>query len=77
MSIDGRYEIRVVVIELTNDSTGDVYDDFLEFKKEHPFSQYKFGYFVFDTKTGYVPDNCNDWNDSPEEAMMDYEENCT
>ena len=27
-------------------------------------------------KTGAIPASCNDWNDSPEEAMMDYYENC-
>lgn len=76
MKINNRYEIRVVVIELTNDGTGDVYDNFEDFKKEHPFSSYRFGFVVFDTQYDYVPDECNDWNDSPEEALMDYEENC-
>ena len=23
-----------------------------------------------------MPDECNDWNDSPEEALFDYEDNC-
>lgn len=53
----------------------DVYDNFEDFKREHPFSSYIFGYVVFDTEYGYIPDVCNDWNDSPEEAMFDYEEN--
>lgn len=76
MKINNRYEIRVVIVEMTNDGTGDVYDNFENFKKEHHFSSYRFGFVVFDTEYGYVPDNCNDWNDSPEEALMDYEENC-
>lgn len=76
MKINNRYEIRVVVIDMTNDGPGDVYDNFEDFKKEHPFSPYRFGFIVFDTEYGYVPDNCNDWNDSPDEAMMDFEENC-
>ena len=54
---------------------GDVYDNFADFKKEHPFSPYRFGYIVFDTEYGYIPDGCNDWNDSPEEALVDYEKN--
>lgn len=58
------------------DTYGDVYDNFEDFKREHPFSSYKFGYVVFDTEHGYIPDSCNDWDDSPEEAMFDYEENC-
>lgn len=76
MKINNRYEIRVVIVEMANGGTGDVYDNFEDFKKEHPFSSYRFGFVVFDTEYGYVPDNCNDWNDSPEEALMDYEENC-
>ena len=31
--INERYEIRVVVIEIQNGTTGDVYDNFEEFKK--------------------------------------------
>lgn len=78
MKINNRYEIRVVVVEKKDGDgiTGDVYDNFEDFKREHPFSSYKFGYVVFDTEYGYIPDSCNDWNDSPEEAMFDYEENC-
>lgn len=64
------------VVEQKDGTTGDVYDNFKDFKREHPFSPYKFGYVVFDTEYGYIPDSCNDWNDSPEEAMFDYEENC-
>ena len=77
MKINERYKIEVVVIEMRGNTTGDCYNNFQEFKKEHPFSSYRFGFIVVDTETGYIPDNCNDWNDSPEEAMMDYEENCT
>lgn len=77
MKINQKYEIRVVVVELLCDKeTGAVYDNFEQFQKDHPNSSYKFGYVVFDTETGYVPDSCNDWNDSPEEAMVDYEGHC-
>ncbi len=81
MKIDDRYEIRLVIVEIREgvgryNSYGDVYNNFDKFKKDKPNSGYKYGYVVFDTKIGYVPENCNDWNDSPEEAMMDYEENC-
>lgn len=82
MKINDRYEIRIVVVELVDvpysiyKYTGDVYDNFEEFRKEKPNSSYKFGFIVFDTEYGYIPDNCNDWNDSVEEAMFDFEENC-
>lgn len=81
MKIDERYEIRTVVVELheywgTGVIPGDVYDNFSTFKKEHPFSSYKFGYVVFDTETGLVPDTCNVWYESPGEALVDYQRNC-
>lgn len=81
MKIDNRYEIRVVLLEVRDgigkhNSIGDVYDNYEEFKKNHPFSSYKFGFTVFDTESGCVPDGCNEWNDSPEDAMFDYVENC-
>lgn len=76
MKINDRYEIRIVIVKIQNGMTTDVYDNFDKFKKENPFSSYRFGYIVFDTKYGYIPDKCNDWNDSPEEAMFDFEENC-
>ena len=81
MKINDRYEIRIVIVEIVDgigryNSYGDVYDSYAEFKKDKPDSSYKYGYVVFDTKYGYVPDSCNDWNDSVEEAMFDYAENC-
>ena len=81
MKIDGRYEIRVVVLEIVDgvgayNSIGDVYDDFQKFKMEKPESGYKFGFCVVDTETGYIPEECNEWNDTVEEALFDYEDNC-
>ena len=76
MKIDNRFEMRICVIGCDDGKPGDVYVDFEKFKEEHPYSGYRFGYFVFDMKTGAIPACCNDWNDSPEEAMMDYFENC-
>lgn len=76
MKIDGRYEIRVVVGAMKYYAVGDIYDDFREFKKEHPNSGYKFGFCVVDTETGCIPEECNDWNDTVEEALFDYEDNC-
>lgn len=63
MKINDRYEIRVVVLEIrdgigVHKSIGDIYDNFEEFKKDKPYSSYKFGYVVFDTEYGYVPDEC-------------------
>ena len=78
MKINERYEIRVVVIEIFLDgTTGDVDDNLEHFETKHPASFYKFGFVVFDTEYGYVPDACNDWNDTPEEALLDYKRHCT
>ena len=81
MKINDRYEIRIVILEVCDGvgvhrMIGDVYDNFEEFNRDKPFSDYKFGYVVFDTEYGYVPELCNEWNDSPEEAMFDYQDNC-
>lgn len=77
MKLDNRYELRVVVIEMKSDrTTGDCYNDMREFRDEHPFSFYRWGYIVYDTVAGLVPVSCNDWNDTPDEAYMDYVSNC-
>ena len=47
-------------------------DDFIQ---EHPYSSYEFGYIVFDTIEGCMPELCTEWNDSLEKAMMDYVDN--
>ena len=46
--------------------------DFRKFKSEHPYSGYKFGFCIVRKEGNYVPEGCNDWNDSPEEALQDY-----
>lgn len=78
MKINDRYMIKLCVVEEdANGVPGNIYDSFEEFKREHPFSSYRYGYYVVDLLTGHVPDECNDWNDSPDEAMADYRYNCT
>jgi hypothetical protein len=77
MKLNERYKIEIVIVEIRADgSTGDVYDDYALFRNDKPNSSYMFGYIVFDTEYGFVPDNCNDWNDSVEDAIADYEYNC-
>ena len=81
MKINDRFEIRVVIVELLDNkgtfaSIGDIYNNFKEFKRKCPYSSYRFGFVVFDTENNCVPKVCNDWNESPEEAMFDFEENC-
>ena len=57
MKINDEYEIGIVIIEL---------------KKDHPTSKFKYGYVVINTTSKYIPAECNDYNDTPEEAMQDY-----
>lgn len=76
MKINKRYEIKLVIIKNDNGIPTDCYDSFEIFKKENPYSSYRFGYIVFDNELGSIPSDCNDWNTSPEEAMFDYQENC-
>ena len=77
MKLNDRYEIRIVVIEELDESgmSGDCDDNFNRFKKEHPYSSYKFGFIVYDIYNKSIPDNCNEWNGSIEDALIDYENN--
>lgn len=75
MILDNNYEMKVVIVEDRNGVSGDVYDDFRKFKSEHPYSGYKFGFCVVSKVGNYVPEGCNHWNDSPEEALHDYFDN--
>ena len=75
MKIDDRYEIRMLIGTENVDGVGDLFDNFELFKKEHPFVRYRFVYCVIDTKTGYIPEGCCDYHDSPEEAIFDYLDN--
>lgn len=70
MFLNNQYEIKIVVIEIKEDgNTGDCYDSFTEFKKEHLKSSYKFGFVVIETATGFIPYGYDDWYDSVDEAL--------
>ena len=76
MKINNKYRIEVVIVEIKSDGThGSIYDNFSEFKNKHPESSYRYGFSVVN-EFNYIPPECNDWNYSPEEAIMDYMENC-
>lgn len=81
MKMDDKHEIRIVIVEILPGNGlfhnyGDVYDNYETFRREKPESSFKFGYAVVDTESGLIPDGCNDWNDSIEDAMFDWEDNC-
>lgn len=76
MKINDKYKIEVVVIEVKeNGSTGDCYDNLEEFKNAHLLSNYTFGFTVIEIETGLIPEWCNDWNDTLEDALIDYDTN--
>lgn len=75
MILDNNYEMKVVIIEDRDGVPGDVFIDFRKFKSKYPHSSYKFGFCIVGVEDGYIPDGCNDWNDSPEEALADYFDN--
>lgn len=68
MKIGSHYRIGILIIS----ESGATYDDFDDFREKEPHSKYEFGFCVVDTDTGLIPDVCNDWNDSPQEALFDY-----
>lgn len=73
MKINDEYEISIVIIELLDDgTTGGIYTDMREFKKYHPTSKFKYGYVIINTTSKCILAECNDYNDTPEEAMQDY-----
>ena len=70
MYLDNEFKIEVVVIEIKEDgNTGDCYDSFNKFKKDHLKSSYEFGFVVVETTTGFIPDGYDDWYDSVDEAL--------
>jgi len=78
MKINDNYAIKLCVIDVDDRGVpGNVYDHYEIMRKENPEYGYRFGYYVVDLRTGLVPEACNDWNDSPEEALADYYYNCT
>lgn len=75
VKINDQYRIDVCVVEWNHGKSGDVYDCFEDFKREKSNSGYIFGFIVVENKTGIIPVNCNDWNDTVDEAIADYEYN--
>ena len=72
MKINDDYSIELCIVEIGEDGIpGDCYGNYEQFRKEKPNAAYRFGYCIVD-KDGFIPDDCNDWNDSPEEALADY-----
>ena len=72
---EGRYEIQINCIEYNSGNYGNCYRNLIDLKNDSPFSGYRFVFVVIDTYTNLIPDECNDWNDSVEEAIWDYEDN--
>ncbi len=77
MKINDVFSVVVCIVEIKPDGYyGDVYTNLEHFTNDHPNSSFKFGYCVVD-QYGNTPPDCNDWNDSPEEAVADFRYNCT
>ena len=72
MKIDERFELRLVVLENRDEMTGDCYDSFLEFRRNHPYSGYIFAYIIYDTHEDEMAEDSKDWYDTPEDALNDY-----
>ena len=75
MLLDNKHEIEIVIIEKKKGAYGDVSNDLQKFKAEHPDSEYQFGCRVINKENGLIPEGCNDWNDTVEEAIWDYVDN--
>lgn len=75
IDFENGYKIRTVYANKTDDGGyGDIYDFPEEVMLEYPGDEILTGYCVISNATGFVPDGCNDWNESVEEAVRDYYE---
>ena len=72
--INGRHKVKTIYAnQNANYEYGDIYKSRYEAAKDHPTDKIVFGFCVIDTLTGLIPDGCNDWNDTVEEAISDFE----
>lgn len=51
---------------------GKIYNSVQNFREENDSPVCKIGYIVFDVDTGEIPEGCNLWNDTLEEAISNY-----
>ena len=73
IDFENGYKIRTVYANKTEDgSYGDIHNFQEEVMLEYPGVEILTGYCVISNATGFVPDGCNDWNESVEEAVQDY-----
>lgn len=78
LNINDNYSICLVVANYDEEigGYGDIYNSIEEMKKEHPEAKPIYGFCVMDTRNNCVPDECNDWNATVEDAINDYEIHC-
>lgn len=72
LDIDGTYGVKMLVaMPSQHDKTvpGDIYDSMSKCTGE-----VLFGFCLIDMRTGTVPEDCSDWLDSPEDAMLEYQD---
>lgn len=75
MKLNDRYSLEIVMTAVSDDNIPlDIFNDFQKIKMERPFLKHKFGFVVIDSETGHIPDGCHKWNDSPEEAVSNWQE---
>lgn len=73
VDFENGYKIRTVYAPQTeNGGYGDIYNFPEEVMLEYPGKEILTGYCVISEESGLVPDGCNDWNESVEEAVEDY-----
>ena len=79
MRINGRYVIHIVVAETidADGNYGDIFNNFDEFLKAKPGSQYQFGFIVFDVYNNCIPEGCSDFCETADEAFDEWMTYCT
>ena len=69
MKFNEKYSIVLCVSNVNKGMYGDIYSDFEEMRKQHPYDGYTFGFLVIDNKTGFVPEDCPDVFKEVEDAI--------
>lgn len=71
MRIGRRYNIEVVV-KRVGDCNSNCYSSYDELIGEYPDAEFEFGFRVFDTVKGEVPESCSDFCTTVQDALHEY-----
>lgn len=76
LDIDDKHRICTVYANQNEEyEYGDIYVSRREAAQDHPHDKIVFGFCIIDTSTGFIPEGCNEWNATIEDAIADFRKN--